>query len=134
MGKESNDIDIALDDMYGEELASLIRAKMEKENPDQKKSYGVIKNNSDKSKHLEVAVIKLYDQFIDIVNLRSEEYAHDSRVPVIKIGTPKEDADRRDLTFNSLFYNVNLGKIEDFTDRGIDDLIKGIVRTPLDPF
>jgi tRNA nucleotidyltransferase (CCA-adding enzyme) len=27
-----------------------------------------------------------------------------------------------------------LGKIEDFTDQGIDDLIKGIVRTPLDPF
>ena len=79
MGKESNDIDIALDDMYGEELAEIIRNKIESENPTgdgkQKKGYGVVKNNSDKSKHLEVAVIKLYDCFIDIVNLRSEEYA-----------------------------------------------------------
>ena len=124
MGKESNDIDMALDDMYGEELATMIRQKMEKENPDQKKpGYGVIKNNSDKSKHLEVAVIKLFDQFIDIVNLRSEEYAQDSRVPTIKIGTPEQDAERRDLTFNSLFYNVNEQKIEDYTNKGIDDLI-----------
>jgi len=28
MGKQSNDIDIALDDMYGEELADLIRQKL----------------------------------------------------------------------------------------------------------
>jgi tRNA nucleotidyltransferase (CCA-adding enzyme) len=47
--------------------------------------------------------------FIDLVNLRSEEYAADSRVPVIDIGTPEQDAMRRDLTLNSLFYNINTG-------------------------
>lgn len=33
-----------------------------------------------------------------------------------------EDAYRRDLTINSLFYNINTDTIEDFTMRGIDDL------------
>jgi tRNA nucleotidyltransferase (CCA-adding enzyme) len=47
--------------------------------------------------------------------LRSEEYGEESRVPEIKIGTPEQDAYRRDLTINSMFYNINLGIIEDFT-------------------
>jgi tRNA nucleotidyltransferase (CCA-adding enzyme) len=36
-------------------------------------------------------------------------------VPEIKIGTPEQDAYRRDLTINSMFYNINKGIIEDFT-------------------
>ena len=114
MGGHSNDIDIALDDMYGEELADLIRKKQleqdiaaGKATKAQSKGYGVIKSNSDKSKHLETAVIKVQGEFIDLVNLRSEEYGEDSRVPEIKIGTPEQDALRRDLTVNSMFYNIN---------------------------
>lgn len=124
MGKSSDDIDIALDDMYGEELAEMLRQKIFEEDSangkvDPKKAnakgYGVIKSNSDKSKHLETAVIKVMGEFIDLVNLRSEEYAQDSRVPVIKIGTPLEDALRRDLTINSMFYNINTNQVEDLT-------------------
>jgi tRNA nucleotidyltransferase (CCA-adding enzyme) len=72
LGKESDDIDIALDDMYGEEFAEMIRKKTfdddvatGKIDPNQikddkkGKSYGVIKANSDQSKHLETAVIKI---------------------------------------------------------------------------
>ena len=102
MGMESDDIDIALDDMFGEEFANMIREKQYENdvasgkinsNDDKKsKGYGVIKGNSEKSKHLETAVIKVNGVFIDLVNLRNEEYAADSRVPVIKIGTPLEDA------------------------------------------
>ena len=91
--------------------------------PGQEHKYGVIKANSEKSKHLETATIKVHDMFIDLVNLRSEEYADDSRVPQIKIGAPLEDALRRDLTINSMFYNINEKKIEDFTEKGIDDLM-----------
>ena len=102
LGKESDDIDIALDDMFGEEFAEMIRQKtfdddiaQGKIDPntikdDKKgKSYGVIKANSDQSKHLETAVIKVQGVSIDLVNLRSEEYGADSRVPVISIGTPE---------------------------------------------
>ena len=143
MGMESDDIDIALDDMFGEEFANMIREKQYendvasgkiKPNDDKKsKGYGVIKGNSEKSKHLETAVIKVNGVFIDLVNLRNEEYAADSRVPVIKIGTPIEDAQRRDFNFNSIFYNINTQEIEDLTGCGLDDLQKGVVRTPLEP-
>ena len=51
----------------------------------------------------------------------------------MKIGTPIEDVYRRDLTFNSLFYNINENKIEDFTGKGIEDLENKICRTPLEP-
>ena len=70
---------------------------------------------------------------IDLVNLRNETYTEESRVPTIGIGTPTEDAYRRDLTINSLFYNINDEKVEDFTEMGISDLREGIVRTPLEP-
>ena len=65
--------------------------------------------------------------------MRSEEYGADSRIPEIKIGTPEQDALRRDLTLNSLFYNINTKQIEDFTNNGINDLKNGIARTPLEP-
>jgi len=32
-----------------------------------------------------------------------------------------------------MFYNINEGKIEDFTGKGISDLKKRILRTPLEP-
>ena len=98
LGKESDDIDIAIDNMFGEELAEVVRKRLYEEEvkngtADEKKGphkgFGVIKANSEKSKHLETAVIKIYGEFIDLVNLRSEEYGEDSRVPTIEIGTPE---------------------------------------------
>ena len=117
--RSCKDIDFALDDISGAEFAEMLSKHLY---PGQEHKYGVIKANSDKSKHLETATIKVFDMFIDLVNLRCEEYADDSRVPQIRIGTPLEDALRRDLTINSMFYNVNEKKIEDFTGKGIDDL------------
>lgn len=68
---------------------------------------------------------------LDFVNLRTESYSETSRIPVISIGTPTEDALRRDLTINSLFYNIHTKQVEDFTGNGINDLMAGIIRTPL---
>ncbi|CAI2364267.1 unnamed protein product [Moneuplotes crassus] len=128
--KDSKDIDFALDDISGAEFAGMLSKHLY---PGEKEKFGVIKANSEKSKHLETATLKVHGQFIDLVNLRCEEYADDSRVPEIKIGTPLQDALRRDLTINSMFYNINEKKIEDFTEKGIDDLREGIIRTPLEP-
>jgi len=116
--------------MYGGDFAKILNSKLY---PEGQKKYGVIKSNSDKSKHLETAAIKVHDTFIDLVNLRSEKYTEQSRVPVIEIGTPEEDAYRRDLTINALFYNINKQEVEDFTKRGIIDLEERVVKTPLDP-
>ena len=51
----------------------------------------------------------------------------------MRFGTPKEDAERRDLTINALFYNLHTERVEDFTGWGLRDVEDGIIRTPLDP-
>lgn len=78
--------------------------------------------------------MKIFGQQIDFVNLRTEKYSEESRIPIIEIGTPKEDALRRDITINSLFYNINKGEIEDYIGSGINDIENQIIRTPIDPF
>ncbi|KAK9743298.1 hypothetical protein RND81_03G230300 [Saponaria officinalis] len=131
LGKDCYDIDIAIDNMMGTEFCDLINEYLSKTGEDVK--VGVIPRNPDQSKHLETATIRLFDQWIDFVNLRSEDYCENSRIPTMRFGTPKEDAYRRDLTINSLFYNINTGSVEDFTGRGILDLKLGKIVTPLPP-
>lgn len=98
------------------------------------KSVAVVKGNPGQSKHLETAKTTILGLDLDFVNLRDEAYAEDSRIPTqVTFGTPLEDALRRDLTINSLFYNVHTRSIEDHTSKGLDDLKDGIVRTPLPP-
>ena len=43
----------------------------------------------------------------------------------MSFGTPIEDAMRRDLTINSLFYNIHTNLVEDFSTRGVADLRSG---------
>ena len=127
------DIDIALDDMVGREFADHLNQYLSKEGKETI-SVGVVLKNPEKSKHLETATMKVGSFWIDFVNLRAEEYTQDSRIPdLMRIGTAAEDAFRRDLTINALFYNINTGHVEDWTGRGISDLRKGVVATPLPP-
>ena len=133
VGKESHDIDIALDTMMGGEFAKLVSDYIKEKGLATSKGFGVVKANPDKSKHLETATINIDGDWIDFVNLRKEDYTEDSRFPSIQIGTPEEDAFRRDLTINALFYNINESKVEDFTKKGLDDLKNGLIRTPIDP-
>lgn len=51
-----------------------------------------------------------------------------------EFGTPVEDALRRDACVNALFYNLHTRKVEDFTKRGLEDMEKKLLRTPLPPF
>ena len=54
--------------------------------------------------------MKLDGLELDLVNLRSETYA-DTRIPEMSFGTPTQDAERRDFTVNSLFYNINTEEV-----------------------
>lgn len=45
----------------------------------------MIMSNPEQSKHLETARMKIRDIWIDLVNLRSEEYAHNSRIPTMTV-------------------------------------------------
>jgi tRNA nucleotidyltransferase (CCA-adding enzyme) len=100
-----------------------------------------VARNPDQSKHLETAMVTVLGLDVDLVNLRSEVYADDSRIPseVVRVvlylcelqpqranpdrlkgfGTPLEDALRRDITINSLFYNVHTHSVEDHTRKVI---------------
>ncbi|XP_051185657.1 tRNA nucleotidyltransferase cca2 [Lolium perenne] len=130
LGKDSTDIDIALDNMTGQNFCERVNEYSEFLGEEQK-GIGVIQCNPDQSKHLETATMLIDDIWIDFVNLRSEKYAENSRIPTVEIGTAKEDAFRRDLTINSLFYNINTKSVEDLTERGLEDLKKGLIATPL---
>jgi len=132
LGKESDDIDIALDGMTGRDFAEKAKEYSQR-HPDSKigKMY-TVEQNADKSKHLETTAIEISGLKIDLVNLRTEDYADDSRIPEMRFGTPEEDASRRDLTINAMFYNVNTGQVEDNVG-GLEDLQSMTLRTPLDP-
>ncbi|KAK1371817.1 tRNA nucleotidyltransferase cca2 [Heracleum sosnowskyi] len=132
LGKECYDIDIALDNMLGREFCEKVNEYL-LSSGEETHGVGVIQSNPDQSKHLETATMRLYDVWIDFVNLRSEDYCENSRIPTMRFGTAEEDAYRRDLTINSLFYNINSSAVEDFTGKGIEDLRSGKIVTPLPP-
>ncbi|PQP94027.1 putative CCA tRNA nucleotidyltransferase 2 [Prunus yedoensis var. nudiflora] len=133
LGKDCYDIDIALDNMLGSEFVEKVRDYLLHVG-EEAQGIAVIPCNPEQSKHLETARMRICDTWIDFVNLRCEEYCENSRIPTVqKYGTAEEDAYRRDLTINSLFYNINTSSIEDYTKRGIADLKSGIIVTPLPP-
>ncbi|EFC47252.1 tRNA nucleotidyltransferase/poly(A) polymerase [Naegleria gruberi] len=133
LGLDGDDVDIAIDNMMGADFANYV-SQYEKLKGLPSKAIGIISANPEQSKHLETATTHIFGQSIDFVNLRSEEYAEESRIPSnIKLGTPLQDANRRDLTINALFYNLNEQIIEDFTGKGMHDMKHRIVRTPLPP-
>lgn len=133
-GTESNDIDVAIEDMAGVSFAKRLAEFLKSDKNESVRDPITVEANPDQSKHLETAKMKIWGLELDLVNLRAEEYAEDSRIPnQISFGTPLVDALRRDITINSLFYNVHSRSIEDFTRRGLDDLRDGLIRTPLAP-
>lgn len=128
----NDDIDITVDNMKGAEFCNYIKEYI-KEKENKNFNFGIIKINSDQSKHLETSSFNLFNFQVDIVNLRNEKYTEESRIPEIVIGTPEEDALRRDFTVNSLFYNLKNKKVEDYTEKGIFHLKNHIISTPLEP-
>jgi putative nucleotidyltransferase with HDIG domain len=90
-----------------------------------------------------VSVFKTYgtahfrykDIDVEFVGARKESYSPNSRKPETQIGTLKDDQNRRDFTINALalsLHPTNFGELID-PFNGVDDLKKGIIRTPLEP-
>jgi len=52
----------------------------------------VIMSNPEQSKHLETARLKINDVWVDLVNLRSEEYAHHSRIPTMEVSSTRSNS------------------------------------------
>ena len=69
---------------------------------------------------------------IECVMTRGEKYIDSgSRNPTVKFADLNEDAFRRDLTINALYYDVTNKKIIDPTGYGIKDIENKIIRVPM---
>lgn len=132
MGLHNHDIDIAISNMSGLMFANFVNSYMESKNL-KTHSVTVIHSNPEQSKHLETATVKMLGLSVDFCNLRKEIYQEDSRIPIQEIGTAQEDAYRRDLTINALFYNIMTGQVEDFTNCGLLHIQERTICTPLEP-
>ena len=134
LGLESHDVDVTINNMTGAHFAELVRQVQATRGVEPSKLC-VIAANPDQSKHLETATMRVLGVDVDFASLRVETYASDSRIPTVdaRFGSALEDAQRRDLTMNSLFYNINDRLVEDVTGRGLRDLRRGLVSTPVNP-
>ena len=120
--RPSNDIDVVVVGS-GIQVASALKQKLGR-----KAHLSVFRNFGTaqvKHKHLEV----------EFVGARKESYSHDSRKPVVEDGTLEHDQNRRDLTINDMAIGRNGHRFGELVDPfgGMDDLEKGLIRTPLDP-
>lgn len=81
------------------------------------------------------AQVKYKGWELEFVGARKESYRADSRKPIVEGATFEEDEERRDFTINALSITLNgehRGKLND-PFGGMEDISKGIIRTPLDP-
>ena len=106
------DIDISITNMNSIEFAKILNKEL---NQKEEKLNIRLKDLS-KGKEFDLVCIPIFGVKIDIVNIYINEL---------------KDAQRRDITINSIFYNLNEDKIEDLTEKGIKDLENGIINTPI---
>lgn len=135
LNRPSKDIDITVDTMGGDQFASWLHKVATQRYGTQQKVVTEAKTTEERPeqiKNLAVAFLRIFGQDIEILPLRGNEvYEAGSRNPVsTQSAGPEDDAYRRDLTINSLFYNINERLVEDFTGTGYDDLLTMTLRTP----
>ncbi len=71
---------------------------------------------------------------LEIVQTRRSRYtAETDSNPALAFGSIEDDSYRRDLTINTLFYDISRDKLLDPTGMGIDDIKSLTLRTPLPP-
>ncbi|MFM7682773.1 MAG: CCA tRNA nucleotidyltransferase, partial [Bacteroidota bacterium] len=119
--KPSKDIDIVVvgdGTLLAQEVAQILKVK----NVSIFKNYGT-------------AHFRYKDLDVEFVGARKESYEFNSRKPTTEIGTLRDDQFRRDFTINALALDLREESFGNLVDpfNGIEDLLNGIIRTPLEP-
>jgi putative nucleotidyltransferase with HDIG domain len=120
--KASTDIDFVTE-QNGIELAQCVASEI-----DPKLKVSVFKTYG-------TAMIKYKDLELEFVGARKESYTENSRKPEVEGGTLEDDQKRRDFTINAMAISLNKDNFGELIDpfNGVEDLQKGILRTPLEP-
>ena len=121
LDRPSKDIDIVVVG-NGLELARMAGEKLRVKKVNYFKNFGT-------------AQFMYKDLDVEFVGARKESYQRDSRKPIVEDGTLEDDQNRRDFTINAMAINLHPDHFGELIDPfgGIEDLDKGIIRTPLDP-
>lgn len=90
------------------------------------KSFGVIAVVFPNGNKYEIATFR--EEWYD------EETGDGRRPDFVKYSTPENDALRRDLTINSLFYSISDRTVLDYVGTGIEDVKNRIIRPVGDPY
>jgi len=121
MGNSSKDIDIVVArDNGGIKLASFLSHKLNGTNVVIFERFGT-------------AQIVIDNVELEFVMTRKEEYDGITRKPIVSFGTIEDDVMRRDLTINSLLFNISTGEILDLTNKGLSDIENKVIQTTNEP-
>jgi len=126
LGQEIKDVDLAVDlPMGGVEFANWLWKKhLTCFHPVVFKRYGTAMTRLRAFPHDD----------IEIVQTRAEKYTdRNSRNPETAFGSLREDCYRRDLTINSLYYDISRDMTLDITGRALHDIRHHVIDTPVDP-
>ncbi|MFA7275089.1 MAG: HD domain-containing protein [Crocinitomicaceae bacterium] len=121
LDRPSKDIDIVVVG-NGLELAEKCAATLRVKKVSLFKKYGT-------------AQFRYKDLDVEFVGARKESYQRDSRKPIVEDGTLADDQNRRDFTINAMALSLHKDNFGELIDpfNGLEDLEKGILRTPLEP-
>jgi len=120
--QEKNDIDFVCIGS-GIKLAEKVAEKLGKDG-----SFKVFKRFG-------TAMINHNGEDYEFVGARKESYRNGSRKPIVENGTLEDDQNRRDFTINAMYIQLNKDNFGMLIDpfNGQNDLVKGIIKTPLSP-